>query len=469
MIPGLDLITAPATYIIGIFRTPPQVEETTEQLQQTSLDDQDLTSPEMPQHSPDDHKGASGDDWSTASHKKGGRRGGPHRPVPGTGAHRHHGEHQLSKQDRLQSRFQEQSVRLGKLENDNLQLVHERESLEQRHLQLSGTHQNTVDSLRETQTTCQRQQEEIVALRRRLVSASTLLDVRNHELGVAKAFLSKEDRFSTSDVLQLVRDLNTEIMQTAAYLAETLPLKRFRTPSAGEVPEGPCKSTFVALVLPQGSGGVDEGLLELALRGFLIFCASWIANTWSFNYLPGWYDELYSKVCETGMLIRKSPHTTVSNPSSSEDRTVASNWRVLTRRTLSHGDSSHEDLPSKIVGGMVNQLAGLLSSCGVGNSVDNVNNIQRYAAEKLEALFTTSRKLNKMIGENIVSEDLVVNVIPEGTIFDGERMEDAYVRGGPKPSKRAVICTMDLGLCERKGTKGVGKVFLKPKVALRDR
>ena len=120
---------------------------------------------------------------------------------------------------------------------------------------------------------------------------------------------------------------------------------------------------------------------------------------------------------------------------------------------------------------MVKQLAGLLSSCGVGNSVDNVkniHNIHRYAAEKLEALFTTSRKLNKMIGENIVSEDLVVNVIPGGTTFDGEHMEDAYVRGGSKPSQRAVICTTDLGLCERKGTKGIGKVVLKPKVALRN-
>jgi len=316
MIPGLGLITRPAKYIIGFFLPWPQAKKTIEQPQQTSLDDQDVTpSSEMPQHSPDDHTNASGDDWRIVGSHKSGRRGGPPHPDSGTGAHRHRGEHRSSREDHLRSRLQENSVRFSNLQNDHRQLVHERESLERSHLQLTGTHQNAITDLRETQMTCQRQQKEIETLRERLLGASALLDVRNHELGVAKAFLSKEDRFSTSDVLQLVRDLNTEIMQTAAYLVETLPLKRFRTASAGEVPEGPCKSTFVALVLPQGSReGVDEGLLELALRGFLISYASRIANTWGFNYVPGWYDELYSKVCETGMLIRKSTHTTVSNP-----------------------------------------------------------------------------------------------------------------------------------------------------------
>jgi hypothetical protein len=52
-------------------------------------------------------------------------------------------------------------------------------------------------------------------------------------------------------------------------------------------------------------------------------------------------------------------------------------------------------------------------------------------------------------------------------MFDGEQMEDAYAWGGMKPDQRAVICTTDLGLCERKAAKG-GKVLLKPKVALRN-
>jgi len=299
MIPGLGLITRPVKYVIDIF-LPSRVKKIIGWLRQISLDDQDVTpSPEMPQHSPDDHTNASGGGRRTVGDHESGR----------------HREHQSSKEDRLQPRLQEESILLSNLENDHRQLVHEHESLERTHHQLSATYKDAATNLRETQMTCQRQQEEIIALRGRLLDASVLLDVRNYELEVAKAFLSKEDRFSTSDVLQLVRDLNTEIMQTAAYLAETLPLKRFRITSAGEVPEGPCKSAFVALVLLQGSRkGVDEGSLELALRGFLTFYASGIANTWGFNYVPGSYNELYSKLCETGALIRQSHHTTTSNP-----------------------------------------------------------------------------------------------------------------------------------------------------------
>jgi len=113
---------------------------------------------------------------------------------------------------------------------------------------------------------------------------------------------------------------------------------------------------------------------------------------------------------------------------------------------------------------MIEQLAQLLSSCGVGEPVSNANNIHKYAADKLGSLFTAARRLNKMIGENIISDDLMVTVIGGGHLFDGGDMEDAYARGELKCIRRAVICTTDLGLRERNG----GKVFLKPKVALRN-
>ena len=129
-------------------------------------------------------------------------------------------------------------------------------------------------------------------------------------------------------------------------------------------------------------------------------------------------------------------------------------------------DSSRKDLLGEIVYWTVNQLAELLSSCGVGNPVDNTNNIQRYGSEKLKALFTAARNLNRMIGENFVSEDLIVSVIPGGTMFDGEHMEDAHARAGSKPDQRTVICTTDMGLWERKQTKGIRKPLLKPKVVL---
>lgn len=148
-----------------------------------------------------------------------------------------------------------------------------------------------------------------------------------------------------------------------------------------------------------------------------------------------------------------------------EDPAVASNWRALTRRTLFNMDLSRSDLPCQIIRATVEQLASLLSSCGAGGFAENTHNIHKHAAEKLGSLFIAARKLNKMVGEKIVSGDLVVTVIGGGCSFDADHMEDKYARGGVKLGQRAVICTTDLGLCERKGMKAE-KILLKPRVLL---
>ena len=308
-----DLITRQIKWVSDLVR-PPQVEETAEQFQQTSLDDQDLTSsPEMPQPLPNHHTDASGDNWRTVSNRTNGRHGGRPLPVSGTGAHRPRGERRSSREDHLRSRLREQSAYIKRLENDHHQLTGERDSLERSCRQLSETYQVAITNLHETEMMCKGQQQKVNVLKEKLRDTSALLDARNQEMNAAKTFLSKEDLFSTSDVVQLVRDLNSGIMQTATHLAETLPLKRLSTPSAEEVPEGPYKSIFVTLILSQGPEEVDAGSLELTLQGFLAFCASGVANTWGFGNTSGWCDKLYSKVCETGAFIGRILHTTTSN------------------------------------------------------------------------------------------------------------------------------------------------------------
>lgn len=106
-----------------------------------------------------------------------------------------------------------------------------------------------------------------------------------------------------------------------------------------------------------------------------------------------------------------------------------------------------------------------LYSCGVGEASENTLKIGKYAADKLKSLFVTARKLSKMIGENVVSDDLAVTIIGAGHLFNCEHMEDAYPWDRAKPGQRVVICTTDLGLCERKGAREE-KVLLKPKVVL---
>lgn len=181
--------------------------------------------------------------------------------------------------------------------------------LEDSKRRLSDAHQGVLTELDETQVKCKKQHEAINSLREKLRDASDLLDARNRELKVAKSFLSKEDPVCISDVVQAVRDLNSEVMQTAACLADNLALKRVRGYPVEGIPEGPYKSIFVTLFLPQRSGDeVSAELLELAIQGFLVVWVGYIANTWGFFEGSAWFGEFYSKVCENGMLISRFSH-----------------------------------------------------------------------------------------------------------------------------------------------------------------
>jgi hypothetical protein len=184
------------------------------------------------------------------------------------------------------------------------QLVARLGDLENANRQLSDDRRVAITELHETNSTCRKQQQEISLLREKVRENSALLDVRNQELKVAKTFLSKEDPFSTSEVVQSVRDVNSEIMQIATHLADNLALKRARNLPAVDIPEGPCKPIFTALVFPRGPRDeVDVGSVELALRGALIVWVFWIVNSWGFGEASGWCDQLYSKVRETGTPI----------------------------------------------------------------------------------------------------------------------------------------------------------------------
>ena len=280
-----------------------QVEETAEQPRQPSSGDQDpLAPPEMPQQLQDNHTNLSEGGWITVRNRTTVSHAGHPHPVSGAGVGGSRGEHRLSRQDpSFYSRLWAQSTRLKDLEDDCNRLAGENKSLERDNRQLSEAHHSIVVDLRESQRVRKGQQQEIDILTEKLRNASVLLDARNQELKVAKTFLSKEDTFSASDIVQSVRDLNSEIMQAAAHLAESLSLKRLRTPSAEEVPEGPCKWTFVILVLPPGSGdGVDVGSVELALQNFLAWWVMLVANTWGFCQEADWCGALYSMVCEIG-------------------------------------------------------------------------------------------------------------------------------------------------------------------------
>lgn len=257
---AFDLILRPYRLVQGLTTTPLEI-----QLAESSLD--------MARKHPNEHTDDSGHGSKKVRGPNNKRREGP------ATRGRNQEDGSVSRSERIeQSRELEDSFR-----------------------KLSDAHKAAVSELRETQNNYKNQQQEINSLNNKLRDISTLLDVRNRELKVAKTFLSMEDLFSTSDVVQTVRDLNSEVMQTAALLTDNLTLKRVRDHQIGAIPEGPYKPVFVVLAFPQVSGDeVDAALLELALQSYFIVWVYWMANAWGFYEASGWCDELYSKVREKG-------------------------------------------------------------------------------------------------------------------------------------------------------------------------
>ena len=287
----MDLLTAPLGWVLGLLRKRPAGH-----LLQPTPSDSHLaeTSRDMVQRPPDDRS------KPPEEHSKGSRRsenGSRHE------GHRSTGKHSTGVQVEPPAYL---VGRLGDVESAYSLLVDEHKLLEQNHNKLSGAHRGLENNLHETQVTCKAQKREIDFLKEKLRCASALLDTRNRELKVANAFLSKEDSFSISEVLQFLRDLNSEIMQTATHLADNLAvnLKWTRNHPTWNIPEGPYTSLFVHLLIPRSIGdAVDAASLDLAFQGSLIIWVYLTISAWGFGQVSGYCEELYSKVRETGMLI----------------------------------------------------------------------------------------------------------------------------------------------------------------------
>ncbi len=61
-----------------------------------------------------------------------------------------------------------------------------------------------------------------------------LLDARGEELRNAQAFLTKADAYSYADIKAMVDALNSEIMQLASYMSDTLRLEQSQFNLSGD-------------------------------------------------------------------------------------------------------------------------------------------------------------------------------------------------------------------------------------------
>ncbi|KAJ7152911.1 hypothetical protein C8R46DRAFT_1302313 [Mycena filopes] len=262
---------------------------------------------------------------------------------------------------------------------------------------------------------------------------------RETELEDARRGLPQEDHLTDQAVLVLVQALNTEIKETATFLADAFEFEEkkheegVREEDSEEMAEVHERATEIL-----GHELVEAGMIEYA---------RWMSGSWFFEDPED--EQLLADIYQR---VRAA-----------QDQGVAGRWRALTHahvQELIHGEP---ELGDYFVDAFVNVLltAGFKSSSAALHELVG----QRFA-DRIAALVRLALGLNKAIGEEVTACELKALSAAPGASFDAETMVDV-VDGAAQPGE-AVLCTCELGLSRADKVDGVWTktVLMRPKVVL---
>ena len=137
--------------------------------------------------------------------------------------------------------------------------------------------------------------------------------MRTAELKGAQAFLTKADQFSGADVIKSVEELNGEIMQTAASMAEELVIAK-KLDGQEEESEGIGEAYARAEeivgprmveLLKTSEHNEDPILMQIAFQANMAAYTHWIVSSWCFESPEDEHmlSEIYARVREAGKSI----------------------------------------------------------------------------------------------------------------------------------------------------------------------
>ncbi|KAF8142991.1 hypothetical protein K438DRAFT_1946030 [Mycena galopus ATCC 62051] len=261
---------------------------------------------------------------------------------------------------------------------------------------------------------------------------------------------------SIGDARRTMEDLDAEILQTAAALSEF----DFRGHSARSHPRGSrganpeLHNRLIPILGSELLGLLSSGktpaiLLQIALQTVMSawsctsLCA-WVLDRESDRH-EGFLADLYAEICRV------------------ENTRDAARWRAMTRKQLVKR-ASPSDMGNSLLQDVVDVI--ILTKSG-GEEHLSRKTIEAAFGDRIEAVVRLVLDLNRDMGTRILSDELEVILISEGTRFDSRTMENMWPQddAGKLRASEVVVCTTGLGL--RKSTPNGAVVFMKPKVLLR--
>ncbi|KAF9231966.1 hypothetical protein BU15DRAFT_67882 [Melanogaster broomeanus] len=265
---------------------------------------------------------------------------------------------------------------------------------------------------------------------------TTLLEARTRELKGAQAFLTKADNLSGAEVITLLEALNSEIMQTSAFISDTFDFARQQA-HADEMKEastriselmGPMMTNLLSTV----QHGGDPLLVQIALQGATVEFSRWIIMTWDYDGLQAEQPlaEIYGDIRDT------------------ETQAVGGRWRALTRAHAQKVAMQETDLHATMVSHISDTLVIIMVAAGcTKNYEDAYRDFTQKFGERVSNIVKMASRLNKAMGEEVTSADLWPTHAATGEKFDGGAMEDFEGQDG-KPGWKDRTLYDSAGLAE---------------------
>jgi len=282
-----------------------------------------------------------------------------------------------------------------------------------------------------------------------------------------ETFLTKTDLWSGAQVIQAIRDLNSEILQFSASASEICAFDKQSRPSSRitqassdtQARMGP----HLTRLLAARDHAQDPILVQLALQGCASSC---IARALSSSFCIG----LSSK--SDSILSGIYSHMYLFEPQPSSSR-----WRALTHRYV---HNLHPGLEEHAVNDLAETIfrwsSDVFITSGCVNPDTTPTLLRTSFSSQVQRIARAAYNVAQVTREEIMSTNFDVMGVDYGQAFDDHKMSDAF--GDYGTSRGTVLCTTELGLrcTTRKGGREIGKLvedgtiegrlLLQPKVVL---
>jgi hypothetical protein len=278
---------------------------------------------------------------------------------------------------------------------------------------------------------------------------------------------------SSGEVVSALRKLNSDILQDATFMAESM-TDSFEF---GEGGAGPNEETalFQQLSMVLGAGLVhflsikshsgDPILIQIAFEAYISQYLCWLSTAWiagGSKEKLGTVDQSETRKRYTHAHVR--PFTDL--PAA---QTVSLAWSALANILSKHLQIDDALLCSAAASKIISGLADILLVAGCNATRSQLcDTLKQKFSQKISLLAKSGLRINRLIS-NSCDQGLDVVVIKPATAFDATCMDDAYDDGDHDKdiANNRVLCPTDIGLWQRpKGVYAGVRILLKPKIAL---